>query len=94
VFLVFLMEKEISGFHRTVGWKRPLRSSSPTIRPTPPCLLIFLRESPFPGFPKGEELPFPSEASGFPEGEAGFCFSHRTKKFLLFLVAKGNFCFS
>ena len=25
--------------HRITGWKRPLRSSSPTIRPTPPCLL-------------------------------------------------------
>ena len=25
--------------HRIIGWKRPLRSSSPTIHPTPPCLL-------------------------------------------------------
>jgi len=25
--------------HRIIGWKRPLRSSSPTINPTPPCLL-------------------------------------------------------
>jgi len=25
--------------HRIIGWKRPLRSSSPTIDPTPPCLL-------------------------------------------------------
>ena len=24
---------------RITGWKRPLRSPSPTIRPTPPCLL-------------------------------------------------------
>jgi len=26
-------------YHRIRGWKRPLRSSSPTINPTPPCLL-------------------------------------------------------
>jgi len=26
-------------FHRIIGWKRPLRSSTPTIHPTPPCLL-------------------------------------------------------
>ena len=26
-------------YHRIIGWKRPLRSSSPTIHPTPPCLL-------------------------------------------------------
>jgi len=25
--------------HRIIGWKRPLRSSSPTVNPTPPCLL-------------------------------------------------------
>ena len=25
--------------HRIVGWKRPLRSSSPTVHPTTPCLL-------------------------------------------------------
>jgi len=25
--------------HRIIDWKRPLRSSSPTIHPTPPCLL-------------------------------------------------------
>ena len=25
--------------HRIIGWKRPLRSSSPTINRTPPCLL-------------------------------------------------------
>jgi len=25
--------------HRIIGWKRALRSSSPTIHPTPPCLL-------------------------------------------------------
>ena len=25
--------------HRIIGWKRPLRSSSPTIHPTPPFLL-------------------------------------------------------
>jgi len=25
--------------HRIIGWKSPLRSSSPTIHPTPPCLL-------------------------------------------------------
>ena len=25
--------------HRIIGWKRPLRSSGPTIHPTPPCLL-------------------------------------------------------
>ena len=25
--------------HRIIGWKRPLRSSSPTVHPTPPCLL-------------------------------------------------------
>ena len=25
--------------HRIIGWKRPLRSSRPTIHPTPPCLL-------------------------------------------------------
>ena len=25
--------------HRIIGWKRPLRSSSPTIHPAPPCLL-------------------------------------------------------
>ena len=25
--------------HRITGWKRPLRSSSPTVSPTPPCLL-------------------------------------------------------
>ena len=25
--------------HWIIGWKRPLRSSSPTIGPTPPCLL-------------------------------------------------------
>ena len=25
--------------HRIIGWKRPLRSSSPTITPKPPCLL-------------------------------------------------------
>jgi len=24
--------------HRIIGWKRPLRSSSPTFHPTPPCL--------------------------------------------------------
>jgi len=28
-----------AGNHRIVGWKRPLRSSSPTVNPTPPCLL-------------------------------------------------------
>jgi len=27
------------GNHRIIGWKRPLRPSSPTIHPTPPCLL-------------------------------------------------------
>ena len=27
------------GHHRIIGWKRPLRSSSSTIHPTPPCLL-------------------------------------------------------
>jgi len=25
--------------HRIIGWKRPLRSSGPTVNPTPPCLL-------------------------------------------------------
>ena len=25
--------------HRIIGWKRPLRSSSPTVNRTPPCLL-------------------------------------------------------
>ena len=25
--------------HRIIGWKRPLRSSSPAVTPTPPCLL-------------------------------------------------------
>ena len=25
--------------HRIIGWKRPLRSSSPTVDPTSPCLL-------------------------------------------------------
>ena len=25
--------------HRIIGWKRPLRSLSPTVSPTPPCLL-------------------------------------------------------
>ena len=25
--------------HRIIGWKRPLRSSSPTVTTTPPCLL-------------------------------------------------------
>ena len=29
-------------FHRTLGWKSPLRSSSPTIHPTPPCLLTHI----------------------------------------------------
>jgi len=28
--------------HRTIGWKRPLRSSSETIHPAPPCLLIHI----------------------------------------------------
>ena len=27
-----------SSNHRIIGWKRPLRSSCPTIHPTPPCL--------------------------------------------------------
>jgi len=29
----------IASHHRVMGWKRPLRSSSPTANPTPPCLL-------------------------------------------------------
>ena len=29
----------IFSYHRIIGWKRPLRSSVPTIHPTPPCLL-------------------------------------------------------
>jgi len=29
----------VDSYHRIMGWKRPLRSSSPTIHPTPPCLL-------------------------------------------------------
>ena len=28
--------------HRIIGWKRPPRSSSPTIHPTTPCLLIHI----------------------------------------------------
>jgi len=30
--------------HRIIGWKRPLRSSGPTTRPTAPCLLRGWRE--------------------------------------------------
>ena len=40
---LFLLLAIISIFvachHRIIGWKRPLRWSSPTIHPTPPCLL-------------------------------------------------------
>jgi len=32
-------ENFLGSFHRITGWKRPLRSSSPTIHPTAPFLL-------------------------------------------------------
>jgi len=32
-----MLEKNLN--HRIIGWKRRLRSSSPTICPTPSCLL-------------------------------------------------------
>jgi len=35
----FIAMIRLSSYHRIIGWKRPLRSSSPTICPTPPCLL-------------------------------------------------------
>jgi len=38
-FPVFTCSQSDFVFHRIIGWKRPLRSSSPTINPTPPCLI-------------------------------------------------------
>ena len=32
--------------HRFIGWKRPLRSSSPTVTPKPPCLLNHIPKVP------------------------------------------------
>jgi len=41
---MYLLENEMAGKrnHRIIGWKRPLRSSNPTIHPTPPFLLNHL----------------------------------------------------
>ena len=33
-------------YHRIIGWKRPLRSSSSTVTPTPPCLLNHVPKCP------------------------------------------------
>ena len=39
MFMHKMLFTESCTFHRIIGWKRPLRSLSPTIHPTPPCLL-------------------------------------------------------